>query len=213
MEDRKYKILLSLIFLTLAISTVSLILILSQDSGTREKILKADSDILQTPAHLSTITGPGPAIARIGDNKITRQELAEQFQILPAEMRVPFVTRQDTLDFLRQYIGLELVYQAAVKQGFGKDKEILAQVQDTKKQLMIEKYLATNLSRHSFVPTEEQIKQYFQVNKALFGSKSLDQVRGDIVSALNQQHRHQAYQDLVNQLWQKAEIEIYEDSL
>jgi hypothetical protein len=213
MEERKFRVLLSLMLLALTISSVSLILTLSQDSGKSEEISGPDSDILQTPDHLSAATGQGPAIARIGDKKITRQELEEQFQILPPEMAVPFVTRQDTLNFLRQYLGLELVYQEAVEQGLGKDRDILAQLQDTKRQLMIEEYLATNLARHDLIPSEEQIEQYYQVNKAFMGGKSLKEVRPDIIFALKQQHRHQAYQDLVNRLWQEAKIEIYEDSL
>src|SRR4030067_2092192 len=214
MEDRKFRVLLSLILLTLLTSTVSLILTLSPGTKTTKPDSGLNSDILQTPAHLSTSErSAGPAIARIKDKKITRQELEEQFQILPPEMMVPFVTREDTLNFLRQYIGLELVYQEAVRQNLGQDPEILARLQDTKKKLMIDKYLSANFARHQYKPSEDQIRQYYQLNKAVFAGQSLEQVRDNIVSALYQQHRRRAYQDLVDQLWQKAKVEIFEDSL
>jgi|GEM_PF-5186030 len=214
MDDKKYKVLLSLVLLTLLVSAVSLIVTLSRGSEADKKVSELSSDILETPAHLYT-SGPksGPAIARVGDKEITKQELVEQFQILPPEMAVPFVTRPDTLNFLRQYIGLELIYEEATKQGLGKDPDLLAQLQDTKKQLIIDKYLADRLALHNYRPTEVQIKQFFQLEKDRFPGKKLEEVRNDVVALLNQQHQRKAYQDLVDELWQKAKIRIYEDSL
>lgn len=214
MDDQKYKVMLSLVLLTLLVSAVSLIVTFSRGSKTGKQASELSSDILETPAHLYT-SGPksGPAIARVGDKEITKQELVEQFQILPPEMAVPFATRPDTLNFLRQYIGLELIYQEAIHQGLGKDPALLAQLQDTKKQLMVDKYLADRLALHNYQPSEEQINQFFQLNKDRFSGQKLEEVRSEVLALLNQQHQRKAYQDLVDELWQKAKVKIYEDSL
>jgi len=214
MDDQKYKVLLSIVLLTLLVSAVSLIVTLSRGSKTDKKVSELSSDILETPTHLYTSGAKsGPAIARIGDKEITKQELVEQFKILPPEMAVPFATRPDTLNFLRQYIGLELIYEEAIHQGLGKDPALLAQLQDTKKQLMVDKYLADRLALHNYQPSEEQIKQFFQLNKDRFSGQKLEEARSEVLALLNQQHQRKAYQDLVDELWQKSKVEIYEDSL
>jgi hypothetical protein len=215
MDDQKYKVLLSLILLTLLVSAVSLMVTLSRGSKTGKQDSELSSDLLQTPAHLYTSVGPksGPAIARVGDKEITKQELVEQFKILPPEMSVPFTTRPDTLNFLRQYVGLELIYEEAIHQGLGKDPALLAQLQDTKKQLMVDKYLADRLELHNYQPSEEQIKQFFRLNKDRFSGRKLEEARSEVLAHLNQQHQRKAYQDLVDELWQKSKVEIYEDSL
>jgi hypothetical protein len=214
MDDMKYKLLLGLVGLTLLVSLLSLVFTLTGPSvKSGNKKLTYSEEILQTEPHLRPSQTGSRIVAVIGDKRITHQELMEQFASLPPQLAVPFVSREDTLNLLKQYVGLELIYQEAIKQGLGQDSTVLAQVQEAKKQLMIDSYLATRLSGGQAPPTEEEINQFYQVNKQSLGNRKLSEVRADIVAHLTRQHQRTAYQNLVDELWQQAQVQVYEDSL
>lgn len=215
MENKRFLLLLSLMMVTLLVSLISFVTITSRLPGSGQKKNSGYSaDILETQPHLySSGAEVGPAIARIGEKKITKAELIEQFKILPPEMIVPFVTRADTLNFLRQYIDVELVYQQGLEQGLGQDSSVLAKTGEAKKQFIIEKYLASHLRPESLPPSDQEISQYYEFNRSKLGGQKLEAVRAEIAAKLWQQHRRAAYQNLVDQLWNSANIQIYEDSL
>ncbi|OGC89112.1 MAG: hypothetical protein A2142_06695 [candidate division Zixibacteria bacterium RBG_16_48_11] len=215
MENKRFVWLLSLMALSLVVSLIGLLTIMSRLPVSGKKMKTGPSaDVSQTSPHLYTSTTKGgTVIARIGDKKITKPELLEQFGSLPPQMAVPFATKADTINFLNQYLGLELIYQQALNQGLGADSAVLFQVQEAKKQLMIDKYLATNLAIYQLPPSEEDINAFYQANKARLGNRSLVDVRAEIGAILSRQQQRVAYQNLVDQLWQSKEVEVYEESL
>lgn len=215
MENKKFWWLSSLMALSLIVSLIALWAIMSRlPVPGSKKGTGFSADVLQTSPHLYTsTTNGGTVIARIGDKKITKPELLEQFRSLPPQMAVPFATQADTINFLNQYLGLELIYQQALNRGLGTDSAVLFQVQEAKKQLMIDKYLATNLAIYQLPPSEEEINGFYQANKARFGNRSLPDVKAEIGAILSRQQQRVAYQNLVDQLWQSAGVEVYEESL
>jgi len=78
---------------------------------------------------------------------------------------------------------------------------------------MIDSYLAARLSGSQVPPSEEEIDQFYQANRQSLGDRKLNEVRADIVSLLVRQHQRTAYQNLVDQLWQQAQVQVYEESL
>jgi hypothetical protein len=214
MDDMKYKLLFGLVALTLLVSLLSLVFTMTRPSiKSGSKKVNYSGEILQTEPHLRQSPTGGRTVAVIGDKRITRQELMEQFANLPPQLAVPFVSREDTLNLLKQYVGLELIYQEAIKQGLGQDSTVLAQAREAKKQLMIDSYLAARLSGSQVPPSEEEIDQFYQANRQSLGDRKLNEVRADIVSLLVRQHQRTAYQNLVDQLWQQAQVQVYEESL
>src|SRR4030067_2019309 len=170
MDAMKYRLLFGLVALTLLVSLSSLVFTLTGPSiKSGSKKVNYSGEILQTEPHLRRSPTGGRTVAVIGDKRITRQELMEQFANLPPQLVVPFVSREDTLNLLKQYVGLELIYQEAIKQGLGQESTVLAQGQEAKKQLMIDNYLAARLSGSQGPPSEEEINRVYHVNKKSLG--------------------------------------------
>jgi hypothetical protein len=213
MNNKKYAVLLGLIGLILLLSMANLLIsILPGPKSQRSP--GYSPPVTETEAHLFGLTGKGDRVlARVDGNGIARSELLRQFESLPPEMVIPFDSREDTLNFLEQFIGLELVYQQALKQGLGQDSSVLVQTQQAKKQIMIDAYLSQKLADRQFSPSQEEVKEFYQTNQALLGDRTLEQARQEISEILARQYRRTAYQELVNTLWDSAQIEIYEDSL
>ena len=214
MEKNKYFWLIGLVTLTLILSAISLLVaIWNKPQRPHDFRAEISEDILHSDPHLHSGTSAGTVLARVGDKVITRQELIEQFENLPPQMVVPLVTREDTLNFLNQYLGLELIYQNALKHGLDQDSAILAQTQESKKQFIIDKYLAMHLKIDSQPPASEEISQFYQANKSFLGNRKLSEVKDEISDNLLRQRQRLAYQELVDQLWQGGAVSIYEDSL
>ena len=215
-SNKRFLILSGLLIIILAISVIALyqLLLRLPASSMDDNYTTQDQEVLSSPAHLYGTSKPaGKILARLQDKVITKPELSYQFQILPEEMRGPFTRKEDTLNFLRQYIGLELVYQAGIKSGLGRDSTIIARTQEAKKQFIMERYLDQYLGKNDFVPSETEIEEYYQANRSHLGNQSLNQAREQVKFLLSQEHRRAAYQDLVSRLWQESSVELYEDSL
>lgn len=150
-------------------------------------------------------------IAKIGKREVTLTELEGEIQKLPPQVSVNFKDKKQRVEFLRQYIGLLLLYGEALKKGLGQDPEILKQTLETKKGLMVDKYLAREIP----VPqvTEAEMKLFYGINKDQLQGIKFEEIKDKIEFELIQQKRREAYNNLVAKLTQAEKVEIFEDKL
>jgi tetratricopeptide (TPR) repeat protein len=107
----------------------------------------------------------GKTVAQIGDRKITMGELNNEIQKLPPETQKK-LGRDDKekLEFLRQYVQKELLYNMAKRSGFDKDQEIRQQMEDLEKMLLVQKVYQTNVTDKISV-TPDEVRLYFKAHK------------------------------------------------
>ena len=72
--------------------------------------------------------GTGPVVAQIGNRTITLDQLERKIAALPEYMRNQFTTPEKKLDFLRQTLFQDLLYDGAVRKELGKDPEVRRQL-------------------------------------------------------------------------------------
>lgn len=150
-------------------------------------------------------------IAKIGKREITLTELEGEIQKLPPQVSVNFQDKKQRVEFLRQYIGILLLYDEALKRGLDRDPEVLKQTLETKKGLMVDKFLSSEIP----VPqvTEAEIKLFYGVNKERLQGMKFEDIKQQIEYELMQQKRREAYNGLVAKLTQAEKVEIFEDKL
>ncbi len=150
-------------------------------------------------------------IAKIGKREITLTELEGEIQKLPPQISVNFKDKKQRVEFLRQYIGLLLLYDQASKKGLAQDPEILKQTLETKKGLMVDKYLASEIPMPQV--TEAEMKLFYGMNKEQLQGIKFEEIKDKIEFELIQQKRREAYNSLVAKLTQAEKVEIFEDKL
>jgi len=150
-------------------------------------------------------------IAKIGKREITLTELEGEIQKLPPQISVNFKDKKQRVEFLRQYIGLLLLYDRALKKGLGQDQEVLKQTMETKKGLMVDKYLASEIP----IPqvTDAEMKLFYGMNKERLPGMKFEDIKDKIEMELIQQKRRESYNSLVAKLTQAEKVEIFEDKL
>lgn len=107
----------------------------------------------------------GQAIAKIGDREITIEELKDKIQQLPEYMQNRYKDDKKTqLEFLKQYVIMELMYDAAKRNGYDKDKDVINDAFEAKKNIMVQKLYKDKIMNTISV-SDSDIELYYKANK------------------------------------------------
>ena len=149
-------------------------------------------------------------VARIGKREITMSDLENEIQKLPPSVSSQFKDKEKKLEFLKQWVSNELFYDAALRQGYDQDKDVMEGAFQMKKQLMINKLLNQEIPKDIQI-SETEIKLYYDAHKDDFKDKDIDEVKAEIEAELLRQRQEEAYTKLVYKMMETQKVKIYED--
>ncbi|OQY27433.1 MAG: hypothetical protein B6244_10705 [Candidatus Cloacimonetes bacterium 4572_55] len=162
---------------------------------------------------------PGRVVAEVGEKKITQGDLDAEINRLPPLLRQEYQKPDKKLQFLQQMIATELMYSKAQRMGFEKDKEIIDQIFQAKKSILVQKLIQGEISEKINV-TDFDIKLYYDANKSQYLVKdeegnerqaTLEEVKTRVRSDVQSQREQDAYQQLVQQLLTANDVKLYSD--
>ncbi|UCD94623.1 MAG: hypothetical protein JSU69_00810 [Candidatus Zixiibacteriota bacterium] len=152
-------------------------------------------------------------VARIGEVPIFLSEIDNEIQSLPPEAQGRFLGREGKLAFLNQFVGMELMYRAAVREGFNDDADIISKKQALEKQLLIEKYIIENVMPEINIDTSD-VRNYYLANKEMkYGDKSYEEVKTQVLIDYQQEKAQQAFSDYVARLSVVEKVRIFEENV
>lgn len=166
---------------------------------------------------------PGEVIAEIGERKITTGDLQYEINQLPVYVRDQIKTPQQRLEFLKNYIAQELLYDSAKRKGLDKDKEVRAGVAQAERSLMAQKLLQEEIEKEANLQnyTNADVELYFKANKEKYAEKdkngkikkapSFEEVKDRVAKDFIQEKQQAAYQALVERLMKAEQVRIYEN--
>lgn len=162
---------------------------------------------------------PGEAVvAVVGDRKITMKELEKQIASLPPGLQKIYREKGRQLEFLKQYIATELLYDSARRRNFDKDPEIVEQALQARKQLMVRKLMEQE-TREKVKVTSKEIELYYKAHEDEFSEgegkekriKPLGEVGREIAARLEMEKKEEAYQELIERLVRAERVMVYEE--
>lgn len=107
-------------------------------------------------------------VARIGkDRKITLRELEEEIGKLPEYQRAQFETPEGKLQFLRVYVGKELMNALALRKGYDRDPEVRKEVEQYRHDLLAGKIYDEEVRGKVSLP-ESDLEMYYQAHQKDF---------------------------------------------
>ncbi len=108
---------------------------------------------------------PGEVVARIGLREITMGEINARLEKLPSWMREEYTkTEENKLQFVQHYIAHELLFDKGMKLGIHRDPKIREQLQDLKKQIIIEQVINQEITG-KIHPDPDDLKNYYEAHK------------------------------------------------
>lgn len=105
----------------------------------------------------------GDALARVGDTILSVQEFNAD---IPLEYAMS-LTPEQKMTFVQTWINTELIYQEALKQGFGEDERIAARLKQIERELLANEYLQREMVGKANV-TIQEAQLYFQQHESEF---------------------------------------------
>jgi len=157
-------------------------------------------------------------VARIGNRKISLNDLYEQIKNLPSYMQDVYKNKDKQFEFLRDYVITELLFDSAKRRNYDKDSEIMEKTNQMKKSLIVQKLIEDEIKDKVKV-SEDEIKLYYEAHKKEFiekkdkqeKQKTFEEAKEQIKSILVQQREQNAYKDMIEKLLKAEKVTIYED--
>ena len=163
-------------------------------------------------------------VAKLGEKNITMAELNSEIAKLPEYMKENYKEASQRLEFLKQYVAGELLYDSAKRSGFDNDKDVIATLHNVKKQLMVEKLLKEEIALKLTEPTEVDLKLYYEAHKNKYVEEDKDE-EGNVTKTreksfeevkpqVNQEYiidkQQEKLQNLVDELTKAEDVKIYD---
>lgn len=123
---------------------------------------------------------PKNAIATIGKEVITKNDLDNRVNAYPEQQRKLIQEQNKTEDVLNQMIDETLLYVDAKKQGYEKNEEYKKLIKDTKRQVLIGLLVKDKVDNRVNV-TEDDLKTYYNENQNQFKEYERRNVRHILV--------------------------------
>jgi len=106
-----------------------------------------------------------PVVAQVGDAVLTLNDI---YKSMPPEYSHK-ITRQQNINFVKQWIDTELLYQEALNQKLHKEKEMQHRLEKMKQDLLCAEMLSRNALKSGDINiTDDMVEQFFKDNRQLF---------------------------------------------
>lgn len=162
---------------------------------------------------------PGAVIATIGKKEITQGDLDFEIGQLPPYMQSQFNSKSSKIEFLRQYLAEELLYDSAKRQNLDKDKEIIESTYRAKKGLMAQKILREEIQKMVSI-NQSDVELFYKANKEKYAErdkegkiiqqKTFPECAEQVAQDLFQEKQKEAYQQLLERLMKAENVIIYD---
>lgn len=165
---------------------------------------------------------PGEVVAMIGNREITSGDLEYEMKSLPPFVLAQIKDKSKKVEFLKQYIATELLYDTAKRKGLERDPDVIEGAFLAKKNFMVQKLLQEELSQNADFE-EDDLLTHFQANRANYVVKgdsteadrqlSFEDARQQVTQDFIRSKQQAAYQRLVERMMRAENVKIFEDKV
>jgi len=190
-----------------------------QRSQDAQRVLEKESAL--KPDEVET-HHPGQVLAKIGDKEISQGDLDFELSQMPPYVREQLSSRAKKLEFLRQYIVEELLYDSAKRQGLDEDKEIIEGTFRAKKRLMAQRILSEEIKEKINI-SQADVELYYKANKEKYVEKDKNgkivrqkqfiECAQQVAQDLLLERQQKIYDQIIERLTKAENVTIYENRI
>lgn len=139
-------------------------------------------------------------VARIDNDPIWLSQIDAQIQTLPPQVQRQFADVIEKKEFIRQYVGMELIYRAALRENYADDPVIKKQHDALLRNLLIEAYAVDNIIGNIRIDTAD-VRNFYKAQKEdRYNGKSFDSVREQVYYDYTAEKQTTAFNEYVAEL-------------
>jgi len=167
--------------------------------------LDAAVDIESGPAGDSDVV-----VARIGERDVWLSEIDRDIMRLPKDIQAQFHDPGTKVQYMRQYVGVELIYNAAIRADYLSNPEIQRERDEMIKRLLVERYVAEKVIPRMPVDSLD-IRNFYEANKdSRYAGKPYDSVRADAFLDYQSVKAEAAYNDYIAGLARAENVQFFD---
>lgn len=151
-------------------------------------------------------------VAQIGNEPIYWSEIERNIQDLPPQAQQQLQSVDAKREFVRQYVGVELLYRAAKREGFEKDPDVLQRQDKVIKTLVVQKYLADKVFPELKLDTAD-VRNFYTANKEQYANKPFDSVKSQVLMDYQNQKADAAYGAYIEKLAKAEQVQFLDKNL
>jgi tetratricopeptide (TPR) repeat protein len=147
-------------------------------------------------------------VAKIGQRNILLSEVEDQITLLPSDIQAQLTTREAKQQYIRQYVGVELLYAAALREDYLSKPEVQRQREMYEKRMLVDRFVADKIMPGIQIDTVD-LRNFYRANKdSLYHGAPLDSVRAQVYQDYHAQKAEAAYNDYIMRLVQSEKVEF-----
>lgn len=148
-------------------------------------------------------------IARIGDSPVWLSQLDDAIEMLPGEAQEQYLSsREAKVAFMHQYVSAELLYHAALREGYDNDREIKRRMREVNRQMLVEKYVMEKVLPQIKIDTVD-VRNFYLANKdTRYGGAPYDSVQARVVMDYQAQKTESAFREYIDRLAQQERVQF-----
>jgi len=170
--------------------------------------LSAATDLDHKPSDASDVV-----VAKIGQKDIFLSEVENQITLLPSEIQAQLTTRAAKLQYIRQYVGVELLYGAALREDYLSKPEIQRQREMYEKRMLVDRFVADKVMSGIQIDTVD-LGNFYRANRdSLYHGAPLDSVRTQVYRDYQGQKAEAAYNEYIMRLVQSEQVDFLDHNV
>ncbi|MEA3297709.1 MAG: hypothetical protein U9R56_07590 [candidate division Zixibacteria bacterium] len=152
-------------------------------------------------------------VAKIGGVPIWLSEIEEQIQAMPLEVQKQFTNQKARINFVHQYVAVELIYHAAVREDYGNDPEIQEQERLLHKKLLVDKYVLDNVMPQVKIDTSDVRNFYVARKDDYYNGVPYDSVKAQVFLDYQNEKMETAFSDYIPKLAKVEKVEFFDNKV
>jgi tetratricopeptide (TPR) repeat protein len=170
---------------------------------------------LSSAANLDT-TAPAAGdlpVAKLDGRTIWRSEVEEAIQQLPPSIQKQLMSQDARMAYLRNYVGVELLYDAAKRERMDADPRLIRQKDQLFKKVVVQKYVEERVMPGISIDTAD-VRNFYLANKdTRYKGMPFDSARAAAIMDYESQKTESAYGQYIQKLAAAAKVEFLDQNL
>ncbi len=153
------------------------------------------------------------AVARIDGEPVWLSQIDREIQSLPPELQKEFLSRDMRLKYVRNYVGIELIYRAALREKYGDDPDIRRQHAEMLKKLVVDRYVVDKVIPKISIDTVDVRNFYLAHAADRYDKAPYDSVRAQVFLDYQAEKTEAAFSEYISELARAENVQFYEENV
>ena len=152
-------------------------------------------------------------VARVGNKPIWLSEIEQEIQKLSPDIQKQLIHKEAKLNFIHNYVGMELMYRAAVRENYIDDEDVKIKLRDIEKQILVDKYVTEKVIPNVRIDSMDVLNFYSARKSTVYKDAPYDSVKTQVFMDYQREKMETAYSKYLQSLAAVEKVEFFDHNV